>query len=78
MIHYKEKGEAQSTSPQKMFFISVMRKYLSPDYMVTRKKRAVKRTAITVTTISFLVYLPVKSVMRVYAIAPIAIPLEIE
>lgn len=32
----------------------------------------------TVTTISFLVYLPVARVIRVYAIAPIAIPLDME
>ena len=34
-------------------------------YIVTRKKRSVKRIAIQVTTISFFVYLPVAAVMTV-------------
>ena len=48
------------------------------NYIVTRKNLNVKRIAIQVTTISFLVNLPVASLIRTYAIAPTAIPLDIE
>ena len=51
---------------------------MSSGYIVTRKKRSVKSIAISVTTISFFVNLPERRVMITYAIAPIAIPLDIE
>lgn len=47
-------------------------------YIETKKKRRVKRMPMTVTTISFFVNLPHARVIMVYAIAPIAIPLDIE
>lgn len=46
--------------------------------MVTKANLAMKISAIRVATRSFLVYLPVKRVMRTYAIQPMPIPLEIE
>ena len=48
------------------------------DYIVTKANLRIKRIAIRVTIISFFVYLPVRSLMRTYAIAPIPIPFAIE
>ena len=47
-------------------------------YIVTKINLHIKSAAITVTTISFLVYLPVKIAISTYAIAPTPIPFEIE
>lgn len=48
------------------------------NYIVTKINLHTKSAAITVTTISFLVYLPVKIAISTYAIAPTPIPFEIE
>ena len=58
--------------------MDIFGKDLYVNYIVISKNLSVKSTAITVTTISFFVYLPVTSLMITYAIAPIAIPLDIE
>ena len=47
-------------------------------YIVTVTNFTIKRIAIHVTTISFFVYLPVKSEIRTYVMAPRPIPFEIE
>ena len=53
--------------------------YLSFNYIAaTNTYLNTKRIAITVTTMSFLENLPVKSLIITYEIAPIAIPFEIE
>ena len=50
----------------------------APRYIVTMQNLNTKRIATIVIAMSFFVYLPVKSVISVYAIAPIPIPLEME
>ena len=48
------------------------------NYIVTKINFATNSNAIMVATISFLVNLPVKRVIRMYAMQPIPIPLEME
>ena len=48
------------------------------DYIVTKANLARKISAMSVAMRSFLVNLPVKRVMRTYAMQPIPIPFEIE
>ena len=48
------------------------------NYMVTKMNLNRKRRAIIVMIMSFFLNLPVKRVMRTYAIAPIPIPFEME
>lgn len=51
---------------------------ISVNYIATKANLAQKSAAITVMTMSFFVYLPVKRVISTYAIAPTPIPLEME
>lgn len=82
-VHFNKMQKYIRRTPQFMkstpYIYYTLRKFpLCIYYIVTVTNFTMKRIAIHVTTISFFVYLPVKSEIRTYVMAPRPIPFEIE